>query len=302
MRKVRIRLPAVAGGFGSLFNSSGLALSLHANFEISFRQNDEIIVDAYGEGAGRYPTGLRHPTVVGMSRMFQILEYAPQGFHVRVNNEIPFDAGLGAEAIAMVAGMAAANYLSPQPLDRKALVQLIGQNISHPELGITSLLGGLTNVAVTLDRVFTRTYKIENYRVIIAVPLHEPAYPPPALPERLPSQEALNNIQRIPILIDALRTGDMRDAEYLLRDALLDPYYREHIPGYEHVMEIARLAGAYGIGVSGGGPALVVFGGRNIDRIAEAIEVAYNNLGINTWVRVTSVDTQGIVVSMVQSG
>lgn len=302
MQKVRIRLPAVASGFGSLFNSSGLALSLHADFEISFRQDDEIIVDAYGEGAGRYSTGLRHPTVVGMSRMFQILERAPQGFHVRVHNEIPFDAGLGAETIAMVAGMAAANYLSSRPLDRQSLVQLVGRQISHPEVSITSLLGGLTNVATTAELVFTHTHTIRNHRLIVAIPHSEQMYSPPALPERLPSQETLENIRKLPILIEALRVGDMRSAEYLLRDALLDPYYKEHLPGYEHILGIARLAGAYGVGVSGGGPALVIFGGREIDRIAEAVEVAYENLGISTWVRVVSVDTQGIVVSMVHSG
>jgi homoserine kinase len=301
MRKVRITLPASLTNLGPGTSTLGLALGLHTTVEISERADNQLIVDTEGEGSGRYSTGLRHPVTLALIRIFQKLERAPVGIHIKINNQIPLDSGLGAESAFLAAGVIGANNLLGGAYTREHLLEIAAQISKKPDSVIASLLGGLTTGLLDGDQLVYKTLPVKSLRVVVALPELDD-YPSRSLaPERVPLADALYNLQRVPLLIEALRTGDMKLIGKVLDDRLNAPFYTPRIFGYKQATEIARRAGALAVTLSGDGPALVAFAEVNHSPIAEAMVAAFESVGVKARSWVLPIDTQGVVISVVQS-
>lgn len=300
MQKIKIRLPATLTDFGPGFRSLGLAIGLYAQVEIAPREDEQLVVETEGAGAGHYALGLRHPVVLAMSQVFQRMEQAPLGITVRVKNDIPLNSGLGAESTFMTAGVVGANNLMGTPYSRSELVTLAAEISGRPDRAITTILGGLTASLIEEDGLHYRSLPLEAFKLILAVPEIE-GYEAPQLDDEINTKHALTNMQRLPLLLEAFRQGDVRLLARMLDDALLGERMIQALKGYRHVAEVARLAGAIGVTSSGGGPAMVFLTERDHARIAEVIETAFGNLEIPVHVFVLPLDTQGIVISMMQT-
>jgi homoserine kinase len=87
----------------------------------------------------------------------------------------------------------------------------------------------------------------------------------------------------------------------VLDDKLIAESVQQHISGFAHVVEMARSAGAIGVTTSGGGPAMIFLAMNHHADIAEVIETAFSNIGTPALIRVLPLDTQGIVISMMQT-
>jgi homoserine kinase len=301
MQKIKIRLPATLTDFGVGIGNLGLALGLYTQIEMSPRTDDKLLVEPYGEGAGEYALGLRHPTVLGMMRIFQRLENAPLGVHIKISNDIPLNSGLGAETAFMVAGVLGANNLMGNRYKRDELIQLSAKISKHPHNAITTMLGGLTSHIQTDDKLLYKSLPFTAFKVIVAIPRLD-NYTPPALPDRFSSADTLHNLQRLPLFLNALREGDLPLLAQTFDDKLLASDTQKRMTGFAHVAEVARLAGALGVTTSGGGTAMIFLAQRNHDRIAEVIETAFGNLQISARVMVLPLDTQGVIISVMQSG
>jgi len=300
VRKVKVRLPATITDFGPGLRSLGLALSLYAEVELSPRNDGNLLVETEGEGAGRYALGLRHPVVLGMLRIFQRLEQAPPGVSVRVRNNIPLDSGLGAESAFITAGIIGANNLMGSPFSRSLVLEMASEATQRPDQAVTSILGGFTAHSWQANNLIYRTLSLTPFRLILAMPRFS-HYNRPELPERVQTITALANLSKQPILIDAMATGDIPTIASVLNEDIQGEEIRRRISGFGHVAEVARLAGAQGITTSGGGPAIIFFAESHHDRIAEAIETAFENINITAMVQVLPIDTQGVVVSLLHS-
>lgn len=300
MQKIKIRLPATLTDFSPGLRSLGLAISLYTQVELIPRDDDKLIVETEGEGAGHYALSLRHPVVLGMIRMFQRLECAPSGITVRVQNAIPLNSGLGAEAAFMAAGVVGASNLLGGAMSRNDLTDMVAQVSPRPDAAVTSMLGGLTSSARLSDRVIYNSLPVKSFKIVLAVPLQDD-YQPPLYTRAVPVGAALSNMQRIPTVLEALRDGNLRLLAQVLDDKLIAEAIQQRISGFAHVAEMARLAGALGITTSGGGPAMVFFAQKHHDEIAEAVETAFANIGTPALVRVLPLDTQGIVMSMTRT-
>ena len=87
----------------------------------------------------------------------------------------------------------------------------------------------------------------------------------------------------------------------LADDRLLLPHLKAHITGFDHVVEMARRAGAKAVTLSGEGPAITAFASENHAKIATAMEVAFENVGVKARSWVLPIDRQGVVISVAQS-
>ncbi len=299
MRKIKIRLPAFFTGMGAGLHSIHLALSLYTTVEISARDDTELIVETEGEGAGDYPLALQHPVVLAMMRIFQRLEKAPAGFYVRVENNIPLQSGLGAEAVFMTAGVIGANNLMNNVFSRDESFDILAQILGRED-ALASVLGGLVSATRTEQGLIHRSLPLTPFKLIIALP-ELATYQRPHYPERVLVQDALHDHKRLPLMLEALRAGDLPFLMQVLSDRLYTPHVTSAITGYQHVTNIAKLAGALGAIPCGGGPAIAFFAETQHNRIAEAIEAAFDNLNITARTWVIPVDTQGIVLSVAQS-
>lgn len=301
MQKIKIRLPATLTDFGVGIGHFGLAIGLYTQVELSPRDDERLVVEPYGEGAGEFALALRHPVVLAMMRLFQREERAPLGITLKIHNDIPLNVGLGAEVAFTVAGVLGANNLLGNLYRREELVRLACNISQRPANAITAMLGGLTCYTLTsAEELRYHNLDLTAFKVILAVPKLE-NYAPPPYPISAPMPAVLQTLSRLPFFLHAFKQGDPR----LLAETLDDPLYTnivsKGIAGFAHVSEVARLAGALGVMTSGGGTAMVFLAHRAHDRIAEVVEAAFKNLDISARVQVVPLDTQGVVISMMQS-
>lgn len=303
MRKVRVSLPATITNLGPGLHSLGLALNLRATVEVRERSDEQLIVETEGEGAGRYSIGLRHPVVLGMIRVFQQVERAPLGMTIKVDSKIPPACGLGAETAFLMAGMIAANNLLDGVFTREQLFALGAQVVQRADAVVTTVLGGLTASTLAGGSLTYRTMPVAPLTVVALVPEIESYATDPrrAAPERVTLADALANLSQMPLLVEALRAGDLKLLAHALEDHLRAPALRALIPGYGHIAEMAQRSGAAAITFSGDGPALIAFAEKNHKQLAETLQTACANAGVKARVWQLSLDTQGVVISVAQS-
>jgi homoserine kinase len=297
MQKIKIRLPASLINLGPGLNSLGLALSMYTTVEISARSDEQLVVEASGEGAGRYAIGLRHPVVVALSRVFQRLERAPLGITVRVDNHIPLNSGLGAETAFLVAGVIGANNLMGNVYSRDGALEIAAQ-ISRADSAVSAMVGGLTTSMLEGEKLFYRRLSIAPLKVVVVLPELE-RYTRPAMPERIPYTAAAHNLSRLPLLIEALRDGDLKLLSLTLPDYLQAPRFAPQITGYAQVAELAKRAGAAAVTVAGDGPAIVMFAGeKQLQDVADITISTFRALNISARAWILPIDTQGVILSV----
>jgi homoserine kinase len=299
MQKIKIRLPATVTNLGPGFHGLGLAITLYTTVEISGRSDDKLQIEFKGEGANHYISDFSNPVVIAMSRVFQQLECAQTGINIRIENQIPLESGLGAESAMTVAGVIGANDLMGNVFKRDQSLTIAGQ-ILPPDGIVASLFGGLTASTLDKDQLIYRTLSIDPLQIIVVVPEID-HYTPPMFPEMISRRDSIGTLERVPFLIEALRTGDLDLLVHILDEKLSRNYYAERITGYGHVTEIARHSGALAVTVCGEGPALLAFAESGHERISEDMVLAFKNSGVSARRWVTSIDTQGVVISAVQS-
>ena len=300
MRKVKVVLPATITNLGPGLNSLALALALHVTVEIIERSDDLFTVETSGEGAGYYSTGLRHPVVIGLSYIFQKLERAPLGLTIKVDSKIPPASGLGSEAAFLIAGVIGANTLFGNPFNREAVITLAAEVSQRPDHAVTAIHGGLTTSVFDGTALLYRRLPIQALQMVVVVPQLE-HYAPHGIGERVPSADALHNLACLPLVIDALRTGDLGLLASVFEDRLMAPLNTAAIPGYDHVVSVAKRNGASAITLSGNGPALIAFASANHRQLAEIMVDAFASAGVTARTWVVPLDTQGVVISAAQS-
>jgi homoserine kinase len=300
MRKVKITLPAALTNLGGAL---GLALGLHTVVEVSQRADNQLIVDAEGEGSGRYSIGLRHPVVLAMMRVFQKLERAPIGVHIRIHNQIPVNSGLGAEDAFLVAGVIGAHNLLGNSFARAEVLHAAAQISENANGVITTLFGGLTTGTFENDAVRYRSIPVGSMRVVVVVPEIDDyaAKARAALPERVVLADAVHTLNRLPLLTEGLRSGDLKLVGHALDERLRTPALSARITGYKHVVEIARRAGAVGVTICGDGPALMAFVEKEHEQVKDVMVAAFVNAGVPARGWILPLDTQGVVISAAQS-
>ncbi|MBC7870794.1 MAG: hypothetical protein H7Y09_08135, partial [Chitinophagaceae bacterium] len=166
MQKIKIRLPATVTNLGPGLHSLGLALGLYTSVEISGRSDQQIILELVGEGATHYPIALKHPVVLGIGRFFQHIEKAHLGINIRVDNHIPTESGLGAEAAMMMAGILGANFLMNNLYKRTELLEIAAESI-RPDHVVTTVLGGLTASLIRDSELIYRALSVNPFRIIV---------------------------------------------------------------------------------------------------------------------------------------
>ena len=80
------------------------------------------------------------------------------------------------------------------------------------------------------------------------------------LPARVPVPDAVFNVTRTALLVAALTGGRPDLLDEATQDRLHQPYREQLVPGLTEVFAAARRAGAYGVALSGSGPAVLAFG------------------------------------------
>ncbi len=303
MRRVTVLVPASTANLGPGFDCLGLALGLHNTVQMEALPHG-LEVEVTGEGAAGLPGGPDNLILRAAERLFGRAGRRPAGLRLHARNHIPLSSGLGSSAAAVVGGLAAANALIDARLPREELLRMACDLEGHPDNAAPALFGGLVLVAAGAgagDPPLMRPIPLGDLRqVAVALPALQlsTAQMRQALPEQVPLRDAVFNLGRAALTVEALRGGDYPLLREAMADRLHQPYRKRFIPGFDQAVTAARAAGAAGVALSGAGPALVAFAPSGHDRIARAMAAAFEAAGVPCSSFVLPVDSQGVQVSV----
>ncbi|HQA67694.1 MAG TPA: homoserine kinase [Aggregatilineales bacterium] len=303
MTTVRVRVPASSANLGPGFDSLALALALYNTVEVTALPGGGepvVRVEVSGEGAEELPTDSTNAVVRAMEAVYARAGQSVPRLHVRLENAIPLQSGLGSSASACAAGVAAANALLGEAMDRHALFRLTADLEGHPDNASGAVFGGLTASSRGASGFVARRLPLApDLRVAVALPAVRLSTPQQraALPSQVPFADAAANIGRALLVAQALADADYALLAEVMCDRLHEPYRTPHIPGVEAAIAAAREAGAAAVALSGSGPALITFAPANHSAIAEAMREAFRRAGVEARVWTLPVDQEGVVVT-----
>jgi homoserine kinase len=287
LSSVTVRVPASTANLGPGFDCLGLALTLENQVSISAKPGG-IHVEILGEGAGELPATADNLVVQAIFHAYQAAGAAPpEGLHVRCKNRIPTGSGLGSSAAAILAGLLGANALLGGPLTTLELLRLGTDLEGHPDNIAAALFGGLVLVAnppagSPEELVIVRRVVIPSPNVAAVVPAIRLSTRDArrALPAQVSLGDAVYNLGRGIMVVEALRTGDLDLLGRVMNDRLHQPYRYPLIPGAAEAQQAALQAGASAAALSGAGPGVVAFCRGPAGPVAEAMVNAFERRGV----------------------
>jgi homoserine kinase len=280
----RVRVPATTANLGPGFDCLGLALDLWNDLRFSL-EGHGVRVTTAGEHREKLPTDENNLVARAFLRLYEEAGSAPPaGLAIHCDLRVPPSSGLGSSASAAVAGLLGANTLLGRPFDQARLLELAAAIDGHPDNVAATLLGGLTIVVRKEDTLLTKKILVPEAHVAVAVP--ELAFSTRAARAGLPTQvsmkDAVFNLGRTPLVVEALRTGDHALLGQVMEDRLHQATRLKLIPGGRAAWVAAQQAGAAAVAISGSGPSLIAFVRQASDamRVARAMADAFGGMGV----------------------
>ena len=208
---------------------------------------------------------------------------------LQIDSEIPMQAGLGSSAAATVAGLRLYDAMAGGTA--RDLIQDGTAFEGHPDNVAAALLGGLATGCVCDDgRVLTASVPWPaRVRFVAATPdaRVKTSDARRVLPNAISREDAVFNLQRVALLLQAVQF----DRPELLREALRDrwhqPYRAALVPGLLEALALDRPDLA-GVCLSGSGPTVVALAAGDTAGIERALTGIYEKLNVPCQIRVLS--------------
>ena len=209
---------------------------------------------------------------------------------VEVQSDIPMRAGLGSSAAATVAGLRLYEAVEgPRPLDE--LLAIATELEGHPDNAAAALLGGLVGSCVREDGSVTAltSHWPHDIRFVIVTPdvKLSTSDAREVVPTRIDMRDAVFNMQRVALMLQALEAG----RHDLLREALKDrwhqPYRQPLVPGLESALALDH-PDLLGLCLSGSGPSVVALA-TNVEPIERLLAESYADANIPFTIRTLDV-------------
>lgn len=290
---IKIRVPATSANLGPGFDCMGLALDIWN--EVSFEPAEKLSYHVTGEGAEKLNKGTRNLLTRAFSLIHHICGQKIQGVKICAHNEILMSSGLGSSAAAIVSGLCGANEMLGKPLNGNELLKLANEMEGHPDNVAPALLGGLVVSVIAGEEIITRRYEIPEITMVIVKPNVEwlTKTARAVLPRSVSRADAIYNIGRAALVVDALRNGDLDLLQKVMNDRIHQPYRLRHISGGMSAYKTARQFGAAAL--SGAGPSIITFvQPEQAERAKEEIASVFEERGIETKSVITKPAGQGV--------
>ncbi len=303
-RIVTAKIPATSANLGPGFDAIGIALDLWNTFELyEDPAVNGVHVETHGEGAAELPTDGSHLVVRTMVEELSMhAPFDPRAAHLRVvcHNNVPCGSGLGSSSTATLAGLILARavldgaHVRGETVRQRVLVR--GCEIEgHGDNVAPALMGGLVAVTLSDGHVIAEKLPLAPLKVVACVPqLHFlTSHARSVLPTQYSRADAVFNIGRVPLVIEALRRGDLALLGRVLDDRIHEPYRLPAIPGAVQAKRAALDHGAAAVAISGAGPGLIAFCADGHALIGEAMREVFSEFGLTSRYWIVDVSGQG---------
>ena len=287
--KVSVKTPATIANLGPGFDSFGLALPLYnvisveetvlpgTGIEINIineKNNEDVINDI--------PTDKNNIVYKAIELLYNFIGQVPNELKITIKTQIPISRGLGSSASVIVGGLIAANELLGRPADEKVLMSIATEIEGHPDNITPAFVGGITMSSWEEDGsiIYRKLPWNDEWKLMVCIPDLElnTEISRSVLPKEVPLADAVFNLKRSAMLVDALYSKDEELLKAALKDKLHQQYREKLVPGLSEVINgLKHTNGVIGTVLCGAGPSiLVVYNGIGVSEIKEIVTNAWN--------------------------
>jgi homoserine kinase len=259
MDEVRIRVPASTSNLGPGLDTLGLALDWHLTASAK-KGGAALEIEVSYPGPPEWEGPLKEMAGDAVRLWEEKSGKSAGGLLIRMEGDIRLAHGLGSSAAYRLAAVSAVNALAGAPLNEPAVLDLVCGMEGHTDNTTPSMVGGLTVSGWVDDRVhFVRYPAPDRYRFVALIPERElaTAEARKLLPDQVPRQDAVFNMQRALWLVNAIANDRPEELRRAFHDRLHQPCRQKLVPFLPRVIKAAEQAGAFGAFLSGAGSAVV---------------------------------------------
>ncbi len=268
-----IRVPASIANLGPGFDTLAVAVQLYLYLDVRLLPGEDQLHFRF---VGCQVDGENY-----IERAFRFLAGQRGGSHpslsVEVRSEIPMKGGLGSSAAATVGGLRLYEAISG-PLAVQGLLNAACALEGHPDNVAAALLGGLTiscqmpdrsAFAVRLDWPPSLHFLVLTPQLSLATVASRQI-----LPTHVSHEDAIFNLQRVALFLQAVQGGDYSLLREALHDRLHQPFRKDLVPGLQDLLGLEH-PDLLGVCLSGAGPSIVALAERNLDEVEDLLRAAF---------------------------
>ena len=284
LNKIIVKAPATSANIGSGFDVFGLALEEPSDKVTIVRTIAGVKIRVSGV-SGENISVVPEKNTAGVVAKLMLQEFSLKtGLAIEIEKGIWPGKGLGSSAASAAAMAFGLNYMFGLNLSREQLAkfaakgEVVSAGVEHADNVSAALYG---------DFVIVKSYKPLEIVCLNAPPDMEccvafPHIDTPAsktkkarlaVPRMVPLKKLTDNIGQAAAMASAFATGDVELIGKSMHDFVVEPARASMIPGYLKVKKNALKAGAYGVTISGAGPAMIAVVDRK-QNIAAKVVVA----------------------------
>ncbi|MEI8389022.1 MAG: homoserine kinase [bacterium] len=308
--KISVKVPATTANLGPGFDCFGMALTLYNKItleELVYPDKGLEINMISGEQENEntlftIPTDRTNIVYKAVELLYNYVGQTPPALRINIQTDIPVAKGLGSSASVIVGGILAANKLLGNPADEAALLSIANDLEGHPDNITPAMLGGFCLSSAEEDGsiLYKKIEWPDDWKIAACMPDYELAtqISRSVLPEKVNMEDAIFNLKRSAMFVDALHTQDSELMRFALRDKLHHPYRSRLIPGFMEIkQDIAEMPDVIGTVISGAGPSIIViYENNNFDEINKRINSVWEDLGVKVTVKKLNIDTKGAII------
>ena len=296
---LEIIVPATSANIGPGYDCLGIALNLYNKFYFEEIESGVEI----NEKETEYIT---EDNLVYKSMMYFFDKIKPKkqpkGIKIKIKDDVPISRGLGSSATCIVAGLAAANYLSDSNLSKDELLKLATEIEGHPDNVAPAIFGNMIVSITQDDKIYHDKIKIpDNLRFYAIIPNFELSTQKArsVLPKTISLDDGIFNVSRSTLLVTAFMNNNLK----LLKVACQDRFHQNHrkplIKNYDEVINYANKLNCLGTFLSGAGPTIMsMVSNSDKDFLPEMTK--YLSTLSNKWIiKDLKCDTEGVVINII---
>lgn len=307
--KVTARVPATTANLGPGFDSFGMALPIYNEITIEETvmpgTGIEISVIADNQedlNIMMIPTDNTNIVYKAVELLYNSIGQTPSELKITIKSDIPIAKGLGSSASVIVGGLMAANELLGHPADEAALLSIATEVEGHPDNVTPAIVGGIVISSQEDDGrvVYRKLNWPQDWNIMVCVPDYELAtdIARSVIPKEIPLKDAIFNLKRSAMFVQAVSTADEELMKLALTDKLHQPYRMKLVPGLNEIINnLKHEEDVLGCVLSGAGPAvLVITKGNSQEQIKDIIKNTWLDLNVKSDIQVLKIEDTGAVI------
>ena len=306
--KAIVKVPATVANLGCGFDSFALALPIYNTIivEETVMPGSGIEINVLSENGQEVikdvPTDKSNIIYKAIDLLYSHMGQVPSELKITVKTGIPTTRGLGSSASVVIGGLVAANELLGCPADNDVILSIAAEVEGHPDNAVAAFVGGVT-ISSQEDNgsvIYRKLPWPKEWRVTTCVPDYElsTGVSRSVLPENVPMKDAVHNLKRSAMFVEAVYTKDIELMKLALKDRLHEPYREKLVPGMKEIKEnLKHIEGMIGCTLAGAGPSLLIISeNKNLENIKEIISNTWNEMNINSKIQTHQIEEIGTVI------